>query len=303
MKQTVYVDVLLAVNLFINYFLLLAAAKFLAVRRLRLRLLAAAALGAAYALTMLLPPVPMALALLMKLAMSASLVLVAFPWGGKKQFFKSLACFYIMNFAFAGFMMALWYFISPQGMIIKNSIVYFDISPVILIAATAVCYVIIRLICRLTSRHALSGGCCTVTVVWREKTVECNAKIDTGNSLVEPFSHYPVIVMEWEPLSPLFSQEARAFFTEKQWEKAGAAGNEEMPKIRMVPFQTISGIGVLPAFSPDKVMLRSAKKQIEATDVYVAVCREKITGDGFRALLNPDLFSQGKELAMGRKSK
>ena len=41
MKQTIYIDVLLAVNIFINYFLLLAAAKFLAVKRVRLRILAA----------------------------------------------------------------------------------------------------------------------------------------------------------------------------------------------------------------------------------------------------------------------
>ena len=48
MKQTIYIDVLLAVNIFINYFLLLAAAKFLAVKRVRLRILAASILGAAY---------------------------------------------------------------------------------------------------------------------------------------------------------------------------------------------------------------------------------------------------------------
>ena len=94
----------------------------------------------------------------------------------KKQFLKSLACFYIMNFAFAGFMMAIWYFISPQGMIIKNSIVYFNISPIILIGSTAVCYVVIRFIYRFIGKHEVSGGCCTVTVVWKEKTVECNAK-------------------------------------------------------------------------------------------------------------------------------
>ena len=136
MKQTIYIDVLLAVNIFINYFLLLAAAKFLAVRRICLRILAASILGSAYSLTMLMPSISMVLALLMKLAMSASLVLIAFPWGGKKQFLKSLACFYIMNFAFAGFMMAIWHFISPQGMIIKNSIVYFNISPIILIGSS-----------------------------------------------------------------------------------------------------------------------------------------------------------------------
>ena len=50
-----------------------------------------------------------------------------------------------------------------------------------------------------------------------------------------------------------------------------------------------------------KVIIKSAKKQIETEDVYIAVCQEKITSDGFKALLNPDLFSQGKEIVMGRK--
>lgn len=304
MKQTIYIDVLIAVNIFINYFLLLATAKFLAVRRVRLRILAAAVLGAAYSLTMLLPPIFMILSLLMKLAMSATLVFVAFPKGSIKQFFKSLACFYVMNFAFAGLMMALWYLLSPQGMVIKNSVVYFNISPVILIGGTAICYVIIRLIYRFIGKHELSSGCCSVTIYWKEKTVECEAKVDTGNSLVEPFSHFPVIIMEFKPLQPLFEEEMCTFFQEKKWENpSNTIGSQDIPKIRMVPFQTISGIGVLPAFSPDKIVIKAEKKQIETQDVYVAVCQEKITSDGFKALLNPDLFTQGKEIVMGRNSR
>lgn len=304
MKQTIYIDVLIAVNIFINYFLLLATAKFLAICRVRLRILAAAVLGAAYSLTILLPYIPTVLSLLMKLAMSATLIFVAFPKGSIKQFFKSLSCFYMMNFAFAGLMMALWYFLSPQGVFIKNSIVYIPISPVILIAATSVCYEIIRLVYRFIGKHEVSGGCCTVVIYRDEKTITCTAKIDTGNSLVEPFSHYPVIVMEYEALSELFNVEMRAFFQEKRWERTGyIVGSENIPRIRMVPFQTISGIGVLPAFSPDKVVIKSAKKQIETGDVYVAVCQEKITNDGFRALINPDLFTQGKEIVMGRNSR
>jgi len=302
MKQTIYIDVLVAVNIFINYFLLLATAKFLAVRRVRLRILAAAVLGAVYSLTMLLPSIHMVLSLLIKLVMSATLVFVAFPKGCIKQFLKLLACFYVMNFAFAGLMMALWYFVSPQGMVIKNSIVYVSISPIILIVATVVCYILIRIIYRFIGKHEVWGGYCTVDIYRSEKMITCTAKIDTGNQLVEPFSHYPVIVMEFEPLFPLFHNDMRTFFQEKQWAHPNyAVGKETIPKIRMVPFQTISGIGVLPAFSPDKVVIKSAKKQIETDDVYVAVCQEKITNDGFQALLNPDLFTQGQEIMIGRK--
>ena len=65
-----YVDVLLGLNLFINYFLLLSVAKFLRISVRRLRLLAGAAIGAAYSLVILVP-MPNILALLCRLAASA----------------------------------------------------------------------------------------------------------------------------------------------------------------------------------------------------------------------------------------
>ncbi len=304
MKQTIYVDVLLAVNLFINYFLLLATAKFLAVRRLRLRMLASAALGSAYSLTLLLPEIPVALSLLMELFMAASLVFLAFPNEGVKRFFKALACFYAMNFAFAGLMMALWYFTAPQGMVMKNSVVYFNISPLFLIGTTAVCYVVIRLIYRFIGRHKIAGEYCTVTVFWQGKSVCCTAKIDTGNALVEPFSHYPVLVLEYRILEPLFSCQVQAFFRENKWESVGVAFEEQgAPNIRMVPFQSVSGSGVLPAFLPEKITVKTGRVQIQVQQVYVAVCKEKITGDGFGGLLNPEILSQGKEIVMGRNDR
>ena len=47
-KQTIYIDVLIATNIFINYFLLLAVAKFLHSNAKRWRLVLASVLGAAY---------------------------------------------------------------------------------------------------------------------------------------------------------------------------------------------------------------------------------------------------------------
>ena len=54
----VYIDVLLGVNLFVNYFLLLAVGRFLHLAVRRLRLLAGAAVGAVFSLSILLPPLP-----------------------------------------------------------------------------------------------------------------------------------------------------------------------------------------------------------------------------------------------------
>ncbi len=76
-------------------------------------------------------------------------------------------------------------------------------------------------------------------------------------------------------------------------------GSEEIPKIRMVPFQTISGVGSC-IFTGESHYKIYQKANRDRKNVYIAVCQEKITSVGFKALLNPDLFSQGKEIAIGR---
>lgn len=271
MKPVVYIDVLVGLNLFINYFLLLAVSKFLSLPAKRPRLLAASILGAAYSLTILLPEINTLLSFFIKFIMAATIVLTAYRFCGLKQFLRELAAFYIMSFAFAGFMLALWYFIAPQGLIIKNSIVYFNISPLILIVLTVVCYLIIRLINRLTGRQAPDDIFCKIKIDYNGESVSCFAKVDTGNSLSEPFSNYPVAVVYEENIAPMVPPETSG-------------------KIRLVPFQAVSGGGLLPAFKPDLLTVFCGKKQFEIHNVYIAVAKTKF-GE-FSALLNPDLLQK-----------
>jgi stage II sporulation protein GA (sporulation sigma-E factor processing peptidase) len=271
LKQTIYLDVLIGVNLIINYFLLLAVSKFLSLPAKRIRLIAAALLGAMYSLTILLPEIPIFLSFFVKFVMATTIVLAAFPFGGFSQLLRRTAAFFIMSFSFAGFMLALWYFIAPQGMVIKNSVIYFDISPLLLIAITAVCYMVVRIINRLTGRQAPDALFCRIKIHYKGQTVSCLAKVDTGNSLTEPFSNYPVAVVNEECA-------------------LGILPKEDSGKIRLVPFHAVSGGGLLPAFKPDLLTVICGNKQIEIHNVYVAVTKSKF-GE-FGALLNPDLLQK-----------
>ena len=271
MKQTIYIDVLVGINLFINYFLLLAVSKFLSLPVKRFRMVAAAALGAAASLSILLPETNLFLSLAFKLAVSGLIVLFAYPYYGIKQFLRELAAFYIMSFAFAGFMLALWYFIAPQGLIIKNSVVYFNVSPLLLIVLTIVCYFIIRLIHRITGRQAPEDLFCRIQIDFNGKSVSCAAKVDTGNTQTEPFSNAPVAVVCEDCLD-------------------GIAPKHESGKIRLVPFQAVSGEGLLPAFKPDKLTVITGREKIEVHEVYIAVTKSKL--GAFSALLNPDLLQK-----------
>jgi stage II sporulation protein GA (sporulation sigma-E factor processing peptidase) len=271
MKQTIYVDVLVAVNFFINYFLLLATSRFLAIPVRRGRLAAASALGAFFSLFILLPDVPAFLSLAVKLLMSVCIVLLAFRFHGIRSLVRETAAFYVMNFAFAGLMLALWYFLAPQGLVIRNSIVYFNISPVLLILLAAVCYLIIRLVNRITGRQMPKELFCRIVVSRAGVSCSCTARVDTGNSLREPFSNEPVAVVRKAAVERIIPP-------------------ENSLNLRLVPFHTVSGSGVLQAFRPDQMTIYSGKRVISVPRVYIAV--SKIGFDGCDALLNPDLLQK-----------
>ena len=85
--RTIYVDVLLGLNLFINYFLLLAVSKFLSWEGKRKRFFLAALIGALYSLTILLPELPDILSLIFKLLIAGVLIRIAFSVPGVDPIF------------------------------------------------------------------------------------------------------------------------------------------------------------------------------------------------------------------------
>lgn len=268
--QVVYVDVLLGLNLFINYFLLLAVGRFLHLTVRRLRLVGGAAIGALYSLTILTPPLPSILSLLCRLAVSAIIMLAAYPLRSPKLLLRGVTAFYLVNFAFAGFLLAFWYLTSAQGILIRNSVVYFNLSPVVFLAATVLAYGAVRLIQRLTGREEPKALLCRVSATRAGASVSFSARVDTGNSLTEPFSGAPVIVADAEAVAALIPPQEEG--------------------CRLVPYHTVSGSGLLHAFRPESLMIECAGKVTKPPQVYIAVSEQPVSQDGFRALLNPSLL-------------
>lgn len=298
MKQVIYVDVLIAVNLFVNYFLLLTVAGFFHLGVSRIRLVGGAAIGAVCSLVILLPPMPAPLSLLVRLLISAAVVLASFGFDSPGFFLKIAGGFYLTSFGFAGFMLAVWYLAAPKGMVLKNSVLYFDISPFMLLAFTIICYGAISLLNRITGQRQPSSIFCKVTVYQKGQCARITAKIDTGNSLKEPFSGYPVIVAEYQCVEPVIPEGIRSYL----FAVAGEKRAEPPTGLRLVPFQVVGGQGVLPSFRPEKMVIETKKESITVTEAYLAVSVKKLGTTGFSALLNPELLTQGRKTVRKEKS-
>ena len=176
-------------------------------------------------------------------------------------------------------MFALWCAFKPNGMIINNDIVYFNISPITLIVSTVISYIIIEIINRVIEKKQLKSSKYEIGIKFKDKYIVLNAKIDTGNLLKEPFSNLPVIVVKKSEINLLIPEFNIFESIENQ--------NEiKKLKIRMIPFKTVSGTGILPAFKPEYVVLKgNLKKQ-----AYIAICSDEYFSEGISCLVNPEIL-------------
>ncbi len=283
MKEVIYVDVLIAVNLFINYFLIISTAKFLHLKTQKTRMIFGEILGGIYSLYILLPPTNFIVSTVIKLFMATSIIFAAFKFSTIKTFFKTLVCFYAINFAFSGIMLALWCTFRPHGMAVNNGVVYFGISPIILIVSTVATYTILKIINRIVGKRSFGKSTCEVKILGEDSKTVLTALIDTGNSLVEPFSGLPVIVVKTENLKNILPKEILSTESIDSIDKTAFLNS----KIRMIPFKTISGEGLLPAFKPKSVIINGGAPK----EAYVAVCSGNILGENCSAIINSDLIT------------
>ena len=294
--MTVYADVLVVVNLFVNYALLLCSSLILKNRISNLRLLAGAAIGSVYGLIIFLPEIPIFLELPMRIAASALIVLASFGYRNVRRFLRCFFTFLAVTVAFGGIMLVLWVTVAPVGMIYNNGTVYFDIDLSVLAISTVVCFAVVSLVTKLTARKAPSNSVYTLTVMNGEKSITGTALCDTGNSLVESFSGYPVIVGEYDTLIRLLPQGVIDYY-ENPSACSGAA------ELRLIVCKTISDVGVLPSFRPKSVEIGSLDRKIKTDEVYIAVTRNRLGGGEFDFIFNPKLFDEENEHEINRKNK
>lgn len=294
MKQVVYVDILLTTNLFVNYFLLLSCTKLLKTQAKRLRLFLGALAGATTSLVIFLPEMNFFIGTVFKLITALFIVYISFGLKNFKKFTKLFFAFIAANFIFAGSMMALWIAFKPGGMVINNNMVYFDISVPVLIISTVVCYGFVITISKIVARRSPSEVKYTVTIAFDSLSVTGNGYLDTGNSLTDCFSGFPVIIVNKKFVEKLLFDAEIAYLQEQ----TSVSKNEGRLKsrVRIIPFGTIKEQGILKAFRPDCVTIEKENGIVcKTSEVYAAIGIRDFDLLGCDVLLNPKIF-ESKEM-------
>lgn len=281
-------DVLVLLNLFVTFFLLRATARLTGRDPRKGRLLLGSLLGGMYSLLILLELNALELTAI-KLLMGVSLAFAVF-WRPKerwKAFGKTVLCFFLVNFIFAGFMQALWTFAAPAGMAYRNGVAYFNISALTLAASTIAAYLVISLAAFLLNKRSRRQDLAELTVTLRGQQALLTGFVDTGNKLCDVFTGLPVIICEYQAIQPVLPERIRDFFREPA--DFSFQGMEESGLtifMRMIPVEAVSGEACLPGFRPDGLLVDSVPRQ-----AMIAVTNRPLSDGRFQALIGPSLIT------------
>lgn len=249
--MVVYLDVLFAVNVLMDGASLLAAAALGGVRVGRVRWLAAAVLGGGYAV--LAAVVPMFAALPLRVLMGVGLCAAAF--GGKPAFARVCALYFVVAASFAGLAAALG---AATGRKLLFGAGYYVAVPFrVLLLAAAVGYALSGILLRGDALHGpLRREVERLTIRFDGRAREVRLLHDTGNSLAEPISGRPVLVLGREAACSLLDEEVKRAWMQTRDAAAclAALPSETAGRFGLLPYRAV-GVesGLLLYFRPDSV--------------------------------------------------
>lgn len=262
--MVIYLDVLVFINIFVTYFLLLSSGFLLHRKAKKWRTACGAIFGGLSALVIFLPPMPGVFLLLEKLLISVVLVLIVFGFENWKWFLKQTASFYLVSFVYAGAMSALWFFITPAGMSYRNGVAYFNISAAILVISTVVVHLVLCLAEHFLHRTPKEGQMLFVRLDYGGREAMVRAFVDTGNQLQDIMSGLPVVVCELKALKGCLPDEV--YFALQQHKVEEIQGEQWKAKVRVLPMNAVTGTGTLVGLKPDHIWIEQehASKEVQA---------------------------------------
>lgn len=300
--MVVYADILFFENLLANCLILKLTSAISGFALKTIRMILAASLGALYAvLAVAMPSTALLSALGTRVIVSVLMVLVAFKIRTLSEFLRRWGMMLLSAFLLAGCTFALSS-VLEGGAVTYGGLMY--ISPQGILKAflfsAGLCIVLVRPIGRILSGKAFKeGSIIPVYIRMGDKSVRFYALVDTGNSLIDPITGYPVMVVEAESIKAILPPEIYSSVVSNSigFYTGNDAENDKNPwfkRVHLIPFKSIGKEnGMLTGFRPDTIRVGKEGSLKEVNDVIVGICGIKLSGSArYSALVGPAMLSK-----------
>ena len=299
----IYLDIIILENIVINYLILLVTAKFSKTETSNFRLLLGALVGAVYLVFMLLlPTMKIYTTILSKLLLSLAMVAVTFNFNSIVAYLKTLVIFYASTFLFAGAGFAFLFF-NQDGGIVRNGVLMstvtlLDTKWTELLLALSVTFIILRVVWDVIQKRFLREKMLVrLCIAFDQKSIELYALVDTGNSLHDPLTNMPVVVVEFSAIKELLPEDIRTLFEKDSEEDlnivtTAISCSAWFSRFRLIPFTSLGKEnGMLIGFRPDYIEIGNENEKKGVSDVIIGIYNRALSrNEKYRALLNPELM-------------
>ncbi len=267
--MTVYLDILLFLNSVIDFFLL-NLATFIIGRKIKTkRIIIAALFSSTFSFLIFVPKLSYAIEMLLTLIFVLIVAVVTVGFKNKIIFLKFYFALLSVSMAFNGLIILFWNIFKPNGMLIRNSVLYLNISAIEMIGWTVASYVIIRLVLFIIRRSSPTAARCKVTLENLGKTIELTALVDTGNSLKDVYTGKQVIIVDYNTANELFGDTS-----------------DLLPVL--LPYSTVDNQKLLSAYYCKKTKVNNREIGVSL----IAVAEKTIENTDYKAIVSPQILSE-----------
>ena len=287
-----YADVLVSVNVLITYIFIVCTRVICKMATNKFLVAIGSFIGGFSSLIIFFDVKYQVLSFFIKLLTAAVIVAVSFLPRSIRGFIKLYSGFFTVSVIFGGVMYFLEITINPEKIMYYNGTVYFDMSLAYLVGSVLVIYGLFLLVQYFLDKKVSSENLCEVKIFFRNSAVSLLSIIDTGNNLTDGLTGRPVVVAELSAVAPLFD------FSELDFLKKGNYENipEALKKyIRMVPCGAVTGDGLLLAFIPEKVEVKTKTRVYINDYCVIAVLNKQLSEGEYKALLNEKILQNSRE--------
>ncbi len=279
MISYVYLDVLFFVNLIVNYIMLLAAGKITGDSFQTKRAVIASCIGGLYSLSALVLPFKFCFSFIARIAFGIFMVTFTYPKAHGLSSLVLVGSFYMCSTMVAGTAMALYI----QG---KSIAKWWSLVLAIILICVA------EFLWKILNISAIyRNDLVKLEIILGTQSVAVSGMVDTGNSLRDPVSGLPVVVVDWNSLKSIIPLEASQFFL-STWDFTTDNLSESpiATKLKIIPYMSVSGNSeIMPAFIPDGLFFIDENDKYKK-DAVVGVSSKPFKPHGiYQALLHPEL--------------
>jgi len=271
---TIYIDQMFFENFIMNFIILYIVSKFLKTNSKWYRLSIGASIGAIYVILSYIMGFYSSSFVIPKIILSIVIVISSFRIKSFREFFKILIFFYSVTFFIGGISFGLAYFFNIS-IIKEGGVLYVEEFPIIMVAFACMLTLILgRWIVFLFKNKAnVEDFLYEIEIRLFDKKISTKILMDSGNNVKEPFTGYPVLILENEilkeivPIEIILMIKKDEFILEDRWKK----------KIRIIPVSTINLDSELKVgFKLDEAIIHNRGK-IE--NLIVVGCDKKLSKD------------------------